>query len=216
MANLALIDDHVLMRNGLSGLLEKLGHTVILEAGNGAELIDKLNPSNLPEIALLDVNMPVMNGYDTAIWLKEHYPGINVLALSMHDNETSIIRMIKAGARGYVLKDCDPLQLQSAINDVLSKGFYFSDIVNGKLIHAISSSDESNSSINFLANSSDKEISFLKYTCTELTYKEIADKMNISPRTVDGYRDALFEKLQIKTRVGLAIFAIKHGIVNPD
>lgn len=216
MANLALIDDHVLMRNGLCGLLEKLGHKIILEAGNGEELIDRLNPAQLPELVLLDVNMPIMNGYDTAIWLKEHYPNINVLALSMHEQETSIIRMIKAGARGYVLKDCDPQQLQAAINDVLSKGFYFSDIVNGKLIHAISSSDNSNSTINFIANISEREINFLKYACSELTYKEIADKMCVSPRTIDGYRDAIFEKLQIKTRVALALYAVKHGIVELD
>ncbi|MBS1929080.1 MAG: response regulator transcription factor [Bacteroidetes bacterium] len=216
MANLALIDDHLLMRNGLSGLISKLGHKVILEAGNGAEMIDRLNPAQLPEIVLLDVSMPVMNGYETARWLTEHYPEIRILALSMQVQEGAIIRMIKAGARGYLLKDADPQQLQEAIHEVLSKGFYFSDLVNGKLIHAISSPDEKMKVLNILDSLSERELSFLKYACSELTYKEIADKMCISPRTVDGYRDSLFEKLQIRTRVGLALFAIKNEIVSFD
>ncbi|MCC6258887.1 MAG: response regulator transcription factor [Chitinophagaceae bacterium] len=216
MANLALIDDHLLMRNGLSGLISKLGHRVILEAGNGAEMIDRLNPAQLPEIVLLDVSMPVMNGYETARWLTEHYPEIRILALSMQVQEGAIIRMIKAGARGYLLKDADPQQLQEAIHEVLSKGFYFSDLVNGKLIHAISSPDEKMKVLNILDSLSERELSFLKYACSELTYKEIADKMCISPRTVDGYRDSLFEKLQIRTRVGLALFAIKNEIVSFD
>lgn len=216
MANLALIDDHLLMRNGLSGLISKLGHRVILEAGNGAEMIDRLNPAQLPEIVLLDVSMPVMNGYETARWLTEHYPDIRILALSMQVQEGAIIRMIKAGARGYLLKDADPQQLQEVIHEVLSKGFYFSDLVNGKLIHAISSPDEKMKVLNILDSLSERELSFLKYACSELTYKEIADKMCISPRTVDGYRDSLFEKLQIRTRVGLALFAIKNEIVSFD
>jgi len=216
MANLALIDDHLLMRNGLSGLISKLGHRVILEAGNGAEMIDRLNPAQLPEIVLLDVSMPVMNGYETARWLTEHYPEIRILALSMQVQEGAIIRMIKAGARGYLLKDADPQQLQEAIHEVLSKGFYFSDLVNGKLIHAISSPDEKMKALNILDSLSERELLFLKYACSELTYKAIADKLCISPRTVDGYRDVLFEKLQIKTRVGLALFAIKNEIVTLD
>ena len=124
--------------------------------------------------------------------------------------------MIKAGARGYILKDCEPQQLQLAINEVLSKGFFFSDIVNGKLIHAIRNADEEGNAISLLAHLSEKEITFLKYACTELTYKEIAEKMFVSPRTIDGYRDILFDKLQIKTRVGLVLFAIKHGLVSLD
>lgn len=216
MANLALIDDHVLMRNGLSGLLEKLGHRVILEAGNGADMIEKINPAKLPEVILLDVNMPVMNGYDTAMWLKDRFPEVKVLALSMNIHESSIIRMIKAGARGYVLKDCDPHQLQTAISDVIEKGFFLSDIVNGNLIHALSSAEHSTSAHQLMVNISEKEFAFLKFACTELTYKEIADKMCLSPRTIDGYRDALFEKLQIKTRVGLALYAIRNGIVELD
>jgi DNA-binding NarL/FixJ family response regulator len=157
--------------------------------------------------------MPEMDGYDTAQWLKENHPDIKVLALSMYDNENSIIRMLKAGAKGYILKDCEPSELKAAIDAVVSKGYYYSDLVSGKLIHAINKIEDSGSDTNTLANLNDRETDFLKYACTELTYKEIADKMFVSPRTIDGYRDALFEKLHVKTRVGLVMYAIKNGIV---
>jgi DNA-binding NarL/FixJ family response regulator len=131
----------------------------------------------------------------------------------MYDNENSIIRMLKAGAKGYILKDCEPAELKAAIDAVVSKGYYYSDLVSGKLIHAINKIEDSGSDVNTLANLNERETDFLKYACTELTYKEIADKMFVSPRTIDGYRDALFEKLHVKTRVGLVMYAIKNGIV---
>jgi DNA-binding NarL/FixJ family response regulator len=120
--------------------------------------------------------------------------------------------MLKSGARGYILKDCDPTELKAAIEAVISKGYYYSDLVSGKLIHAINKMDDEGSDINTVIHLNDRETDFLKYACTEMTYKEIADKMFLSPRTIDGYRDALFEKLNVKTRVGLVIYAIKNGI----
>jgi two-component system, NarL family, invasion response regulator UvrY len=213
MANIVLVDDHVLLRNGLAGLVRNLGHTVIFEADNGKDLIEKLDKNAEPDIILLDIHMPEMDGYETAQWLKVNRPEINVLALSMYDNEAAIIRMLRSGAKGYILKDSDPPQLVSALTDILQKGYYYSDLVSGKLIHAINHAEDTNGSP--LSNKfNERETEFLKYTCTELTYKEIADKMFVSPRTIDGYRDNLFEKLQVKTRVGLAIYAIKNGIVD--
>lgn len=214
MANIALTDDHVLLRNGLAELVKSQGHTVLFEADNGKDFISKLNGGVLPEILLLDINMPEMDGYETAQWIKKNYPDIKVLALSMYDNETSIIRMLKCGARGYILKDSEPAELKAAIHALMEKGFYYSDLVSGKLMHAINKMDDSGDGLKNLVPLSDRETDFLKYTCTELTYKEIADKMYVSPRTIDGYRDALFEKLHVKTRVGLVMYAIKHGIVN--
>ncbi|MGF2411975.1 response regulator [Ferruginibacter sp.] len=214
MATIVLTDDHVLLRNGLAALVKSLGHNVLFEADNGKDLINKLDKKNLPEVILMDINMPEMDGYDTAQWLKENHPDIKVLALSMYDNENSIIRMLKSGAKGYILKDCEPSELKAAIDAVVSKGYYYSDLVSGKLIHAINKIEDSGSDVNTLANLNDRETDFLKYACTELTYKEIADKMFVSPRTIDGYRDALFEKLHVKTRVGLVMYAIKNGIVS--
>ena len=214
MANLVLTDDHILLRNGLAELVKSLGHTVLFEADNGKNFIAKLDSKLLPDVVLMDINMPEMDGFETANWIKNNHPEIKVLALSMYDNETSIIRMLKCGAKGYILKDSEPAELKSAIAAVMDKGFYYSDLVSGKLMHAINKLDDESDGLKSLVPLSDRETDFLKYTCSELTYKEIADKMFVSPRTIDGYRDSLFEKLQLKTRVGLVMYAIKNGIVN--
>lgn len=208
-----LVDDHVLLRNGLAALVKNIGHQVVIEASDGKDLIAKLQDGPRPQIVLMDINMPVMDGYETAGWLKQHHPDIKVLALSMYDDEAAIIRMLKNGARGYILKDSDTPELKSAIEAVLSKGFYYTEMITGKLLHTINQSDEDNTTRKVL-NLNDREMEFLKLSCSEMTYKEIADKMHLSPRTIDGYRDSLFDKLKIKTRVGLAIYAIKHGVVH--
>ncbi len=215
MPSIVLVDDHSLLRMGLASLVESQGNTVLFEADNGKEFIEKLDASNLPHIVLMDINMPEMDGFETTQWLKENHPEVQVLALSMYDNETSIIRMLKCGAKGYILKDSEPAELKTAIDDIISKGFYYSDLVSGKLMHAINHMDDDDGDgLKNLVPLNDRETTFLKYTCTEMTYKEIADKMFVSPRTIDGYRDALFEKLKLKTRVGLVMYAIKHGIVH--
>jgi DNA-binding NarL/FixJ family response regulator len=213
MPSIVLIDDHSLLRMGLASMVESQGNTVLFEADNGKEFIEKLDKNNLPDIVLMDINMPEMDGFQTTQWLKVHYPEVHVLALSMYDNETSIIRMLKCGAKGYILKDSEPAELKAAIHALMDKGFYYSDLVSGKLMHAINKMDDDSDGLKSLVPLNNRETDFLKYTCTELTYKEIADKMYVSPRTIDGYRDALFEKLHVKTRVGLVMYAIKNGIV---
>lgn len=213
MTSIALVDDHSLLRNGLAELVKSLGFNILFEADNGTFFTEKLDPENLPDVVLMDINMPEMDGYATTQWLKENHPSVKVLALSMYDNEASIIRMLKCGAKGYILKDSEPAELKSAIDSLSSKGYYYSDLVSGKLIHAINRIDDNGDELKNLVQLNDRETEFLKYACTELTYKEIADKMFVSPRTVDGYRDALFEKLNVKTRVGLVLYAIRNGIV---
>ena len=214
MPSIAIADDHTLLRIGLAQLVESLGNTVLFEADNGKELLQKLDRKNLPDVILMDINMPEMDGFQTTQWLKQNHPEVKVLALSMYDNENSIIRMLKCGAKGYILKDSEPAELKAAIEAVMSKGFYYSDLVSGKLIHAINKLDDDDNGLKSLIQLNDRETDFLKYACTEMTYKEIADKMFVSPRTIDGYRDALFEKLHVKTRVGLLMYAIKNGVVN--
>jgi DNA-binding NarL/FixJ family response regulator len=213
---IALADDHVLLRKGLADLMSKQGYTVLFQADNGEDFLEKLKTSQGPDpdIVLLDINMPKKDGYDTAAWLKRNKPEIKVLALSMYDDENAIIRMLKNGARGYILKDAEPADLKAAIESVLHKGFHYSEMVTGKLIHTIHSMEEDDSDIKNTLGLNEKEITFLKLAASELTYKEIAEKMHLSPRTIDGYRDELFEKLNIKSRVGLVLFAIKNGIVN--
>jgi two-component system invasion response regulator UvrY len=213
MTSIVLVDDHSLLRIGLAQLLQSIGFTVMFEADDGKEFIERLQRSTLPDVVLMDINMPVMDGFETTQWLKINHPGIKVLALSMYDNESSIIRMLKCGAKGYILKDCEPAELKAAIDALVNKGYYYSDLVSGKLIHAINKIEDEGGDMHTLINLNERETDFLKYACTELTYKEIADKMFVSPRTIDGYRDALFEKLHLKTRVGLVMFAIKNGLV---
>jgi two-component system, NarL family, invasion response regulator UvrY len=211
---IALADDHVLLRNGLANLLRELEYEILFEADNGKQFIEKLKTHPAPEIVLMDINMPVMDGYDTTLYLKNNHPGIKVLALSMYDDENAIIRMLKNGAKGYILKDSDPSELKAAIRDLSTKGFYHSDLVTGTLIHTLNHLDDpENASIKEGYKLNEREIEMLKYMCTELTYKEIAEQMNVSPRTVDGYRDSLLEKLECKSRVGLVLFAIKNGLV---
>ncbi|MEO8860622.1 MAG: response regulator transcription factor [Ginsengibacter sp.] len=213
MVTVVLVDDHVLLRNGLANLIESFGYyKVLFEADNGKQFIEKLSLKLVPDIILMDINMPVMDGYETALWVRDHHPTVKILALSMYDNENAVIRMFKVGARGYILKDCEPGELKLALGDVNTKGFYYSEMVTGKLIHNINTLDDKESQAKSIIKLTDREMSFLRLTCTELTYKEIADKMILSPRTIDGYRDDLFQKLNIKTRVGLVMYAIKNGI----
>ncbi len=211
MTTIALADDHVLLRKGLASLVQNLGYTVLFEADHGQEMIEKLQAGAAPDLVLLDINMPMKDGYETARWIREHQPLIKVLALSMYDDESAVIRMLKNGARGYILKDCEPSELRTALDAVSQKGFYYSEMVTGRLVHSIAADDENNCSKKLLALS-DRETTFLKLACTEMSYKEIAAEMHLSPRTIDGYRDALFEKLNLKTRTGLVVYAIKNGI----
>src|SRR5690349_19493762 len=122
--SIALADDHVLLRNGLANLLRDHEYDVLFEADNGKEFLERFPLHSLPDIVLMDINMPKMDGYETTLWLKKNHPTVKVLALSMYDDENAIIRMIKNGARGYILKDSDPAELRAAIHALLTKGFY--------------------------------------------------------------------------------------------
>jgi len=211
--SVALIDDHILLRNGLANMVKNFdGYEVLLEANNGKHFIEQLKHKSLPDLILMDINMPEMDGFETTLWMKQHHPDVRILALSMYDNEQSIIRMLKNGARGYILKETEPKEFKAALDSIVSKGYYYSEMVTGKMIHALNNLEDEDSSIKPLISLNDREIEFMKLACTELTYREIADKMHLSPRTIDGYRDALFEKLNAKTRVGLVLYAIRNGI----
>ncbi len=213
-----LVDDHVLLRNGLASTIDGYDRfKVMFEASNGKEFIQLLNPGNLPDMVILDISMPEMDGYSTASWIKRNYPDIKTLAFSMFDTENAIIRMLKAGVRGYILKQCDPPELHAAMESLIVKGYYYSEHVTGRIIHTINQNEdhESDDLHNPLHLLNDRLIEFLRYSCSEMTYKEIASKMYLSPRTIDGYRDILFEKLNIRTRIGLVTFAIKYGIYTP-
>ena len=205
--NIAIVDDHTLFRNGLAALMNEFEElNVIFSAGNGEQMQQMLAKSPLPDIILMDINMPVMDGYKATAWLKETYPNIKVLALSMFDDEKAVIGMIKNGACGYVLKESKPREVLEAIKTIFSKGVYINELVSGKLLYSIANQENA-------PLFSAKEIEFLKLCCSELTYKEIADRMCVSPRTVDNYRESLFQKLNLKSRTGLVLYSIKNQLI---
>lgn len=212
---IVIVDDHAMFRKGLMKLINLFpGYSVLFDASNGKDFITQLNPKQLPDIVLMDITMPEMDGYETAEWLHDNYPEIKILALSTMDAESAIIKMIKSGAKGYVLKDAEPDELKLAFDEVMSRGYFYNELITRKVIKAVDKLVDKKNPISIFAKLTDREIEFLKYTCTEMTYKEIAGKMNLSVRTVEGYRDVLCEKLDLKSRVGLVIYAIKNNIVS--
>lgn len=209
----ALADDHVLLRTALASLIDNFEDcTVIIQVSNGNELTEILKDSPLPDVILLDLNMPFMNGMETAAWLQEVHPSIHVLMLTMYDTELALIRLLQVGVKGFLKKDAHPDELKFAIQSVMQSGFYYSHNTTGKLVNLFrrQSNNIQLISMNIL---SENEIEFLRLAGTELTYKEVAQQMNLNPRAVDSLRDALFQKLSVKSRVGLVMYAIKHGIV---
>lgn len=211
---IAIVDDHTMFRKGLMALVNLFpGYQVLFDAVSGEECIRKLQEGAAPHILLLDIAMPVMDGYAVAGWVRDHYPETRILALSTMDAETAIIRMIKNGAKGYVLKDADPTELKLAFDEVLSLGYYYNDLVSRKIVRSVNLLADEKSDIGSMARLSDRELAFLRLACSEKTYQEIAGEMFVSERTVDGYRDALFRKLNVCTRVGLVLYAIRNGIV---
>jgi two-component system invasion response regulator UvrY len=210
-----LVENHIMMRDMLADAIKTLDEfTVSLVAENGKEFIEKLNPSSMPEILLLDLNMPVMNGHETIHWLLKNHPEIKILILTMYDPE-SLIHLIKSGVRGFLKKAGTPAEVKIALQSVLTTGTYCSSAVSSRLFSLMKDLGTKNSFWGTIILN-EWEISFLKHVATELTYKEIAQKMKLSPRTVDNYRDSLFMKLNVKSRVGLAVYAIKSGIVTLD
>ena len=208
---IVIVDDHLLIAKAITTIIEKLqGFEVLYETDNGKSMIERFTASKkIPDIVLLDISMPVMDGFETAKWLKENHPEIKVMALTMQGDDESLIKMIKNGSTGYLNKNIHPAELEKALNAIATKGFYYPDWAASRVLHALANEDKFHS---VQAAITEREKEFLTYSCTELTYKEIAEKMICSPRTVESYRDSLFEKLGVKTRVALALYAVKTGL----
>ncbi|WP_159473331.1 response regulator transcription factor [Chryseobacterium sp. 18068] len=206
---IVIVDDHLLIAKALEGIIDNFNDFKVIDvAENGKDMIDKFESGQtIPDIILLDISMPVMNGFETASWLKENHPNIKVMALSMQGDDNSVIKMIRNGAKGYLLKNTHPKDLEIALTKLSSDGFFYPDWAS-KIIFSNMSDEKNNEKKKKI---SEREKEFLTYTVTELSYKEIAEKMCCSPRTVESYRDQLCEKFDLKTRVGLAVFAIKNG-----
>lgn len=212
--NIAVVDDHKLFRKGLIKLIHSLDDSfkVVLEASNGEDFLNRLPTDHNLNMVIVDIDMPVMNGFELSEKLMNDHPNLPVLALTMHgDDETSIIRMIKAGVKGYLSKDIEPDELKKAIETVASGVFHFNQALSGKLLNMVITDNDNKKDL-----FNDREYEFLQLCCSELTYKEIADRMFLSPKTIDGYRAALFERFEAKSRVGLVLLAVKNRWVNLD
>lgn len=212
--NIILADDHILLRDALANLINSFDEfRVVAVAGNGEEVKQAIGAGPRPAIILMDLSMPVLDGFETARWLQIHHPDIRVLILTMYDSEITLIRLLRLGVNGFLKKDIHPAELRSALIAVAAGEYYYSNRTTGKIASLLRNSDEKRSPLEN-ATLNDVEIQFLRLACSDLTYKEIAHEMKMTPRNIDSYRDALFDKLDVKSRVGLAIYAIKSGIVN--
>ncbi|HNR18111.1 MAG TPA: response regulator transcription factor [Chitinophagaceae bacterium] len=210
---IAMADDHVLLRTALASLIENFENCkVVHQCADGNELVKHVQAGPVPDVVLLDLNMPGMDGYETAAWLQKNYPAIHVLMLTMYDSELSLIRLLQAGVKGFLKKDIHPSELQFAIRSVVQSGYYYSNHATGKLVNLFRQNPEGSPGLQ-KALLTEQELLFLKLACTDLTYKEVAQQMGLNPRSVDTLRDQLFVKLDVKSRVGLAMLAIRHGIV---
>lgn len=212
--SVAIVDDHELVAEGFSTLIQKFdNYEVLFTAGSGPDLFRHLQRGPVPDIVLLDVGLPDVDaGFETAAQLQRQHPTVRVLVLSTHDREEYIIRMIRTGARGYVLKGAHSSELRRALDDVMAKGFYYSDFLSGQLIRSLNAPEPAKPAMLF--NLKQRELDFIKLACSdsELTYEEIADKMCVSPRTVDGYRESVFQKMGVKSRSGMVKKAIHYGL----
>jgi DNA-binding NarL/FixJ family response regulator len=206
-----IADDHLLIAKAITSIIDQFpNYEVLYECENGKALVQKFSQAgNVPSIVLLDISMPVMDGFETAAWIRDNHPDVLIMALTMKADDESLLGMIKCGAKGYLQKNVHPSELEKALDALVKKGFYYPDWATSRVLHSIANgSIEKNNAVQL----SEREKEFLQYTCTEFTYKEIGEKMFCSPRTVESYRDALFEKLGVKTRVALALYAVKIGL----
>jgi len=215
MNKVVIVDDHLLIAKAITSIINDFdGFEVLYEVENGKKLTERFKSEQLiPDIVLLDISMPVMDGYETAEWLHKNHPSVKVMALTMNNDEASLVKMIRNGAKGYLHKNIHPMELHNGLTKLIETGFYFPDWATTSLVRNITSgNDTASDEISISA----REKEFLKFSCTELTYKEIGEKMFCSPRTVESYRDSLFEKLHVKTRVALALYSVKIGLHSLD
>jgi DNA-binding NarL/FixJ family response regulator len=208
---IGVVDDHQLFVKSLTVLIDSFSDfQVILEALNGEDLLKKLEACpEKPDVLLVDVNMPLMDGPRTVAKVAKDYPSIRISALSMKTDDLTIIRMLRAGSSAYLLKDIHPNELEKALHEIYEKGFYNADAANINYRRLIVKAEE-----NEKVKINDQEREFLRLSCSDFTYKQIAGQMFLSERTIDGYRESLFEKFNVKSRVGMVLEAIRQNYVS--
>ncbi|MBK9146686.1 MAG: response regulator transcription factor [Flavobacteriales bacterium] len=214
----ALVDDHHLVRAGLAATVNSFSeYQVILEAAHGGELIAGLETtSEPPELAIVDLNMPVMDGWATIAWLNEHRPDILPMALTFEASDEAILRAVRAGARGYLLKSTRPEVLKLALDSIRLTGYYTSETVQESLERnpdKLTPSERQRAAL--MARLTQREMTLLRLVCDEreFTYEQMADTMGIHRRSIDYLRSQLFEKLGVKSKTGLVLFAMRWDLL---
>jgi DNA-binding NarL/FixJ family response regulator len=210
----AIADDHKIFRKGVILSLRPY-HNIkfVLEAENGEELIQGVESAN-PDVILMDLKMPVKDGIEATKYLNKHYPAIRILILTMYEDERFVGHLMDSGANGYLLKSTDPEEIRQGIMDVMRTGFYLNNFVNRVLIKKNYARQKFNPNLNSEVIISDREKEVLSLVCMEYTAQEIAQKMDISSRTVEAIKDRLMERFGVKNSVGLVFFAMKNSLID--
>lgn len=213
--NIVLVDDHVIIRNGLKELIEKLGpYTVSQQFDDGSSFMAALPElSGKADLVIMDIRMDEMNGDEAMALLRERQPELPVLILTLSGDEELVIKLFRLGVRGYLSKSCNASEMRDALSEIFEKGYYHNDFLTYSLRHNTVPAKKSLQD-EILQQLSPRERDFLKWVCheNEFTYGQIADKMAVQPRTVDGYREAVFEKFGIRSKTGLVLFVLKHKL----
>ncbi len=214
---LALVDDHNLFRRGIASILGQVADfDLVLEASNGQEFIDKI-PRRVPDVVLLDLQMPVLDGTATADYLRENYPDIKIIVLTMHDEDRMVLHLLEKGVSGYLLKDSDPDEVERAIRKVMDEGVYLNEFVSRAMLRKMTNKPNNVIKPPTLYNSkillSEREKEVLKLICEGMSTAEISDKIFLSPRTVEGHRLRILEKTGTKNTAGMVAYAFRNGLV---
>jgi len=215
---LMITDDHQLFRQGLVAIMQDYEDIYLLgDAENGQVLLDKLEVMDKhPDVILMDLNMPVLDGIETTKAVKKKYPNIKIIVLTMEEDEKYIVHLIENGASGYLLKNTDPDEMLEAIHTVVEKGLYFNQHTSQALVSGIKSNKNSKVSLNNELNLTARELEVLGMICNEFTNAEISKKLFISVRTVEGHRSSLLAKTGTRNTAGLVAFALRNELIELD
>jgi DNA-binding NarL/FixJ family response regulator len=214
MIKVAITDDHKLFREGIRFLLEQMeGIEWVYETSSGKDLIDKLEQGDVPDVLLLDLDMPEPNGIETIKRIRPEFPELGIIILTTYNDTKMMAYLMELGANSYLLKDCDPETLERAIKGVYYEGYYFTREVSDAMLKGLKGHTRKKPVLDNKNTLTEREVEVLHLICQEYTAKEIADKLFISIRTAEGHRRHLIEKLGVKNTAGLIVTAIKEGIV---
>jgi len=211
---IAIADDYKIFREGLKvGLSSDENLQVMMEADNGEDLLKYLEAS-LPDVIIMDLKMPLMDGMEATKIVRKKYPAVKVLVVSMYEDDKFIIHLMEIGANGYLLKNAEPDEIRRSIYAVHENGYYFNDLVNKALLKKLVLKNNLKPSFNQNIDLTEREQEVLKLICEEKTAAEIGKQIFLSPRSVEGIRQRLIEKVGVRNTAGLVMFAVKNGIVD--